>query len=134
MARIVDITWFICILVAFALLTSVVHAKDPVQAWKQHIIETLDRSKCYPNTKNSGVVRVHFEVDRTGRTVSAKVVNSSGHEELDEAALVLVDQVFQAPPLEISGSRISLQIPVRFNLKGFSEIPEARRCKSTPTS
>jgi protein TonB len=46
-------------------------------------------------------------------------VRSSGTSALDEEALALLRraQPFPPPPPELSGSRVDLTVPIRFNLK-----------------
>jgi len=66
----------VSILVAILLLgASIVHADpNPIMKCREHVIETINRTKCYPETTSSGMARVRFEIDRGGRTVSARIL------------------------------------------------------------
>ncbi|MGA2974065.1 MAG: TonB family protein [Spirochaetia bacterium] len=64
-----------------------------------------------------GVVRISALVDDTGVVISAKIVTSSGHTTLDQAALEAVRRTVFAPARQ-SGKAVSclVIIPIRFQL------------------
>jgi len=65
------------------------------------------------------VAEVFFSLDRQGRVVESRIMRSSGASSLDEEALALLQraQPFPAPPSEMSGVRVDLTVPIRFNLR-----------------
>ena len=83
----------------------------------------LERNKRYPESAQSrrqqGVAQVFFSLDRQGRVIDSRVVRSSGASALDEEALAILRraQPFPPPPPELSGQRVNLTVPIRFNLK-----------------
>ena len=83
----------------------------------------LERNKRYPESAQSrrqqGVAQIFFSLDRQGRVIDSRVVRSSGTSALDEEALALLRraQPFPPPPPELSGQRVNLTVPIRFNLK-----------------
>jgi len=60
-----------------------------------------------------------FQPRPAGRVIDSRVVRSSGASALDEEALALLRraQPFPPPPPELSGQRVDLTVPIRFNLK-----------------
>ena len=94
-----------------------------IPTWKTKIVALLERNKRYPPTAQSrgehGVAEVFFSLDRQGRVVESRIMRSSGASSLDEEALALLQraQPFPAPPSEISGVRVDLTVPIRFNLR-----------------
>jgi len=98
-------------------------ASYSLPTWKSKIETALERSKRYPAAAQArnqhGVVHVAFVIDREGRLVSSRISRGCGHAPLDEEALALLEraQPFPAPPDELPGARISLVVPIRFNLR-----------------
>jgi protein TonB len=94
-----------------------------IPTWKTKIVALLERNKRYPPTAQSrgehGVAEVFFSLDRQGRVVESRIMRSSGASSLDEEALALLQraQPFPAPPSEMSGVRVDLTVPIRFNLR-----------------
>jgi len=94
-----------------------------VPTWKTEILALLERNKRYPEAAQSrhqqGTAQVFFSLDRQGRVIDSRVVRSSGASALDEEALTLLRraQPFPPPPPELSGQRVDLSVPIRFNLK-----------------
>jgi protein TonB len=81
----------------------------------------LHRAKRYPaearQRREEGTARLSFSIDRSGRVVSYQLVGSSGSAALDQEALAMIQRAspLPPPPPEVTGSRISLTVPVRFN-------------------
>ncbi len=65
-----------------------------------------------------GVAQVFFTLDRQGRVLESRVLQSSGAAALDAEALALLQraQPFPAPPAELRGERVNVTVPIRFNL------------------
>jgi periplasmic protein TonB len=99
------------------------NTSNAVPTWKTQIVALLERNKRYPESAQShhqqGIAQVFFSLDRQGRVIDSRIVRSSGTSALDEEALALLRraQPFPPPPPELSGSRVDLTVPIRFNLK-----------------
>lgn len=90
--------------------------------WRGALLAHLNRAKRYPaearQRREEGTVRLSFSIDRSGRVVSYQMVGSSGSTALDQEALSMIQRAspLPAPPAEVPGSRISLTVPVRFDI------------------
>jgi protein TonB len=94
-----------------------------VQTWRGQILAVIERNKRYPAQAEArgqqGVARVFFSLDRQGQVVGSRLVSSSGVAALDEEALALLRraQPFPKPPPELTGERVDLVLPLRFNIR-----------------
>ena len=83
----------------------------------------LERHKRYPTharrLRLEGVVRVRFVIDRTGRLISHRIENSSGHSALDEAASELLRRASPMPaiPPSLGQSRLEIVVPIAYRLR-----------------
>lgn len=93
------------------------------QRWQSQVIAHLNRMKRYPadarRRREEGVPQLQFSIDRSGRVLSARIVRSSGFPSLDQAALDMINRAspLPAPPASMPDSRITLTVPVNFNLR-----------------
>jgi protein TonB len=93
-----------------------------VPTWKSQLAAALERNKRYPPAaqarREQGVAKVFFSLDRQGRVIASRVVESSGAAALDAEALAILEraQPFPLPPAEL-GPRVDLTVPIRFHLK-----------------
>lgn len=100
-------------------------ASSPSQApaWQSALLGRLQRAKRYPDLararRQEGVAHLTFSMDREGRVLSARIVRSSGSEELDAETLALVRRAepLPAPPADLPGNLLTLTVPVRFSLR-----------------
>jgi periplasmic protein TonB len=102
------------------------HAEtDAVDVWKKQIVTHLNASKRFPlqATGQSGVAKVTFVLDRSGKLISRKLTQSSGLPALDKEALatVLRAQPFPVPPREMDDEGLTLIVPLVF--AGKPQIP-----------
>jgi periplasmic protein TonB len=94
-----------------------------IPTWRSRIAATLERNKRYPSEarqrRQQGVAQVAFTLDRKGHLVTSHIVRGSGYASLDQETLQLLQraQPFPPPPAELSGERVDLIVPVRFNLR-----------------
>jgi periplasmic protein TonB len=95
-----------------------------LQSWQKQIVALLERNKRYPLGAQArgqqGVAQVFFSLDRQGRVVESRIMRSSGAALLDEEALALIRRAQPFPPWparELSGEKVELTVPIRFNLK-----------------
>jgi protein TonB len=90
--------------------------------WQSQLMSYLNRHKRYPRSSQSrreeGLAQVEFSIDPGGNVLSARVVRSSGFPELDQAALDMISRAspVPAPPPEIAQARMTLNLPVQFDL------------------
>lgn len=88
---------------------------DTIRAW-------LEKHKTYPKRARlkgvEGNVTVSFTFDRDGRVVSKRLVASSGHAILDQAALDSVDAASPLPrmPATLPHNQMTLKVPFGFYL------------------
>ena len=89
-----------------------------VQAWQTKVVALLERNKRDPPAAQ-GITQLFFNLDRQGRLIDSRVVRSSGTAVLDQEALALLRraQPFPPPPPELTGDRVGVSVPIRFNLK-----------------
>ena len=102
------------------------HAEtDAVEAWKKRIVTRLNASKRFPPEARglSGVAKVAFGLDRSGKLISRKLTQSSGIAVLDKEALATVGRArpFPVPPPEIDDEGLTLIVPLVF--AGRPQIP-----------
>jgi protein TonB len=80
----------------------------------------LERRKRYPaaarKRREEGTVLVRFAIDGGGNVLSAGLVRSSGHAELDKAVLALVRRASPVPPPPTGAPR-QITAPVRFTIR-----------------
>jgi protein TonB len=67
-----------------------------------------------------GVARLAFRIDRHGRVLSSRIVQSSGSAILDQETLSLVQraQPLPAPPADIADDQLSFVVPIRYAVSG----------------
>jgi protein TonB len=91
------------------------HAKTSiVEAWKKKIVIQLMSNRAFPPGGQSGTAKVKFVIDRQGKLISRELVESSGSELLDAAAIRMVERAepFPVPPAEVSD--LTFTVPVIF--------------------
>jgi len=92
-------------------------------SWEGLILSHLEKFKKYPRVakrrNQEGMPVVAFVIDRAGYLKNTYLVQSSGHESLDEEALATLRRAEPLPavPPEVTGATISRSVPIRFNLK-----------------
>lgn len=88
--------------------------------YKGKVVAKLRRAKRYPREAKrrnlQGTARVSFTIARSGSVSGVRITRSSGHPELDQAAIDMVRRASPMPrfPADIRDSKMSLQVPVRF--------------------
>jgi protein TonB len=95
------------------------HAEtDAVDAWKKQIVTRLNASRRFPLEARgqSGVAKVTFVLDRSGKLISRELTQSSGLPALDKEALATVGRArpFPVPPPEIDDDGLTLIVPLVF--------------------
>jgi protein TonB len=95
---------------------------NELEAYKASVRRRLERRKKYPPAaharRTTGTVRVSFTVHKDGRISSPVLLQSSGHDILDDEAMALLARASPLPPIPDSAGLNSLDIsvPLRFSL------------------
>jgi periplasmic protein TonB len=112
--------------------TQETHATAPPQAktlpssvvrWESLLTAHIEHFKRYPSAARAhgdqGVVKVAFAIDREGRLLASRIVQSSGSTALDEETLAMLAraQPLPKPPTNVLDSELSFVVPVRFNIR-----------------
>lgn len=103
-------------------LTATQAAHTPA-TWQGLLLGQLEKFKRYPAqaqlAAQEGTSMLTFTMNRAGRVLSARLTGSSGHALLDEETLALVHRAepLPTPPDSVVGERITLTVPVEFDLK-----------------
>jgi protein TonB len=91
---------------------------NTVEAWKKKIEIQLVSKRVFPPGAEgqSGTAKVKFVIDRQGKLISRELVESTGSELLDAAALRMVERAepFPEPPAEVSDDSLTFKVPVIF--------------------
>ncbi len=91
---------------------------DAIPNWRSQLVAQIERNKRFSGS-DRGIAHVAFGVDRSGGIHNPRVVASSGSNLLDRDAVAWVErsQPLPPPPPEISGSMISITVPLRYNYR-----------------
>ena len=93
------------------------------EKWQSQVKAHLNRNKRYPDgarrQRQEGIPQLQFTIDASGYVLSARIVRSSGIPILDQAAIDMINRAspVPAPPASVAQSRLTLTVPVNFNLK-----------------
>jgi protein TonB len=91
--------------------------------WQTALVRHLQQYKRYPSDAQSrgeeGVVQLSFTVDRSGRVLNREIVRSSGHRELDNEVMSMIERAQPLPPFPASmpQAKLDLTVPIRFSLQ-----------------
>lgn len=86
------------------------------------LLRHLYRYKTYPARsrmrREEGVVQLQFTIDRAGRVLAYSIAKSSGHPDLDQEVLSLIQRAQPLPPIpsDIAQDPLELVLPVEFSL------------------
>ena len=92
------------------------------QSYLARLLAYLNRYKKYPpearSARITGVVMVHFVMDKTGRVATAEISQSSGKPMLDAEALALMQRAQPLPaiPPDFGKDTINAIVPIEFSL------------------
>lgn len=91
---------------------------NTVEAWKKKIQIQLASKRVFPPgaRDQSGTAKVKFAIDRQGKLISRELMESTGSELLDAAALGMVERAepFPEPPAEVRDDGLTFTQPVIF--------------------
>lgn len=86
------------------------------------LLAQLNRYKQYPLAarvaRKQGVVLLHFVMDSQGKVSSFQIAKSSGHKELDNEVLALIQRAQPLPPLpaDFATRTLDVVVPIAFTL------------------
>ena len=92
-------------------------------SWQADLVRHLQQYKRYPEGAQAkheqGVVLLGFSVDRNGRVLARRVVQSSGHADLDQEVMEMVMRAQPLPafPPSMTQTELALTVPIRFSLR-----------------
>jgi len=92
-------------------------------SWQTSLVRHLQQYKRYPSDAQSqgeeGVVMLSFSVDRTGHVLAHEIVRSSGHPELDNEVMSMIERAQPLPPFppSMTEAKLNLTVPIRFSLR-----------------
>lgn len=92
-------------------------------SWQTLLMRKLQQLKRYPSGARArgeqGVALLTFSVDRDGRVLDRKIVRSSGHTDLDDEALAMIERAQPLPafPPSMTQAQQNLTVPIRFSLR-----------------
>jgi protein TonB len=94
-----------------------------VRRWQSGLVAQIARLKRYPAKARArleqGVVRIAFTIDRAGRVVESRVVESSGSADLDREFMSMLAraQPLPKPPDEAQATDLSFMMGMQFGLQ-----------------
>jgi periplasmic protein TonB len=94
-----------------------------ITRWESTLAAHIDRFKRYPSEARAhgeqGVATVVFTMNRDGRVLTSRIVQSSGSAALDQETLQMLTraQPMPKPPDGMQGMELSLAVPIRFNIR-----------------
>ena len=92
-------------------------------SWQTALVRHLQQYKRYPGEAQArgeeGVVHLSFTVDRTGHVLNREIVRSSGHRQLDNEVMSMIERAQPLPPFPASmpQAKLDLTVPIRFSLQ-----------------
>lgn len=95
---------------------------DDVKRYIATLMRQLNRHKTYPpalkKAKTEGRVVLRFTLDKSGRLMASAVQQSSGHAELDRAAMEMLARASPLPAIPdfMARDELALAIPVEYSL------------------
>ncbi len=91
--------------------------------WQTVLLKRLQQHKRYPQSAQAGgeqgVVLLGFSVDRNGRVLEHRIVQSSGYADLDNEVMAMIERAQPLPafPASMTQSKLDLTVPIRFSLR-----------------
>lgn len=88
-------------------------------AWEANLVKHLERYKPAPSEHEEGIVILGITVEHNGHVLSHRIVRSSGHPDLDDAVIAMIEHAQPLPPFPASMTedKLDLTIPIRFSLR-----------------
>jgi periplasmic protein TonB len=90
--------------------------------WQAVLLRHLENYKRYPQSAQAqgeqGIAVLRFTVDRDGRVLEHRIVQSSSYADLDNEAMAMIERAQPLPafPPSMTESKLDLTVPIRFSL------------------
>jgi TonB family protein len=98
-----------------------VSAQRARATWQKELIAHFNRHKRYPANRaaQAAEILVSFELDETGRVLSASIVRGSGDASFDDAAMAMIrrSDPVPTPPVVVVQEGLSFTLPVIFRAR-----------------
>ena len=99
-------------------------ARRPTADYARALLTRLQRAIDYPGSARrrgaEGIVRMEVSLGPDGHLANVRVVEGSGHDDLDAAALALVRRVAPFPPVPptlVTAGRFAFVVPIQYRLE-----------------
>lgn len=92
-------------------------------SWQTSLVRQIQRTKRYPPEAQArgeqGVVLLSFSLDRNGRVLAHRIAESSGHADLDNEVMAMIERAQPLPafPPSMTQAKLDLTIPIHFSLR-----------------
>jgi protein TonB len=92
-------------------------------SWQTSLVRQIQHTKRYPPEAQArgeqGVVLLSFSLDRNGRVLAHRIAESSGHADLDNEVMAMIERAQPLPafPPSMTQTKLDLTIPIRFSLR-----------------
>jgi periplasmic protein TonB len=92
-------------------------------SWQADLVKHLQQYKRYPSGAQArgeqGIVLLGFSVDRSGHVLAHRIVQSSGHADLDQEVSEMIERAQPLPafPPSMTQAKMDLTVPIRFSLR-----------------
>jgi protein TonB len=92
-------------------------------SWRKDLASRIARYRRYPEAAREhrveGLVTLQFTVDRAGRVLASRVLESSGSPLLDAEAMAMLQRAapLPLPPPQAAGASFELVLPIRFAMR-----------------
>jgi protein TonB len=92
-------------------------------SWQTSLVRQIQRTKRYPPEAQArgeqGVVLLSFSLDRNGRVLAHRIAESSGHADLDNEVMAMIERAQPLPAFSpsMTQTKLDLTIPIRFSLR-----------------
>jgi protein TonB len=92
-------------------------------SWRKDLVSRIARYRRYPKAAREhrleGLVTLQFTVDRAGRVLASRVLESSGSPLLDAEAMAMLQRAapLPLPPPQAPGATFELVLPIRFAMR-----------------
>jgi protein TonB len=89
--------------------------------YKAQLLAWLEKHKEYPRRarlrRQEGTALLEFVMDRTGRVLEYRIVESSGYKLLDEEVVAMIERAspLPTPPAAMAGESFNYTVPIWFN-------------------
>ncbi len=91
--------------------------------WAATLVKHLQQFKRYPREAQArgmqGVVLLGFTVERSGRLLAHHIARSSGHADLDNEVMAMIERAQPLPAFapSMTSATLDLTVPIRFSLR-----------------